>query len=61
MPQQRRSFKNTQTFEQLSAEEAVRLRKAAEEIQGTACELLLRRDRQAEIASQAGDRLRSPG
>lgn len=61
MPQQRRSFRNAQTFEQLSAEEAARFRKAADDVQGTARELLLARARQAEIASQAGDRRRSPG
>jgi hypothetical protein len=62
MPERRRRFKQTQTFEQRLAEEAARFRTAAEELPpGTARELLLRRARQAETASHMSDWLRSPG
>jgi hypothetical protein len=61
MPQQRRRFKHTQTFEERLAEEAARFRKAAEELQGFPRELLLRRARQAETASHMREWLRSPG
>jgi hypothetical protein len=62
MPQQRRRFKHTATFEERLAEEAARFRKAAEELpHGTARELLLRRARQAETASHMSGWLRSPG
>ena len=60
--QQRRRFKQTQTFEERLAEEAERFRKAAQDAPpGTARELLLKRARQAEIASHMNDWLRSPG
>ena len=62
MSQQRRRFKQTETFQQRLAEEAERFRKAAEEAPpGMARELLLRRARQAEIASHMNDWVRSPG
>ena len=62
MPQQRGRFRNTQTFEQRLAEEAARFKKAAEEAApGMARELLLRRARQAEIASHLNEWLASPG
>ncbi len=61
--QQRRYPKCIESFEHLLGEEAKRFRKAAEQLpQGTtACELLLRRARQAETASHLSDWLRSPG
>jgi hypothetical protein len=62
MPQQRRRFKQTQTFQERLAEEAERFRKAAEQSPpGMARELLLRRARMAETASHMNDWLRSPG
>jgi hypothetical protein len=61
MPLRHRS-KHTSTFEDRLAEEAVRFRKAAEEVQpGTARDLLLRRARQAETASHMSEWLRSRG
>jgi hypothetical protein len=62
MSQQRRRFKQTQTFQEHLAEEAERFRKAAEQAPpGMPRELLLRRARQAETASHMNDWLRSPG
>nr|WP_249150372.1 hypothetical protein [Bradyrhizobium sp. JYMT SZCCT0180] len=62
MPQQRRRFKHTQTFEERLAEEAERFREAAENAPpGLARELLLKRARQAEAASHMSDWLKSPG
>ena len=62
MPQQRRRFKHTQTFEERLAEEAERFRKAAEDAPpGMARELLIRRARQAETVSHMSDWLKSPG
>ena len=62
MSERRRRFKQTETFEQRLAQEAIRFRTAAEELPpGTARELLLRRARQAETASHMSDWLRSPG
>ena len=62
MPQQRRRFKHTQTFEERLAQEAEQFRKAAEEAQpGMARDLLLRRARQAETASRMNKWLTSPG
>ena len=62
MSERRRRFKQTETFEQRLAQEAVRFRTAADELPpGTARELLLRRARQAETASHMSDWLRSPG
>jgi len=58
----RQRRKHTKTFEERSAEEAVRFREAAAEApQGLARELLLRRARQAETASHMSEWLRSPG
>jgi hypothetical protein len=60
--QQRRRFKQTQTFKERLAEEAHRFRVAAEALPiGTARELLLRRARQAETASCMSEWLNSPG
>ena len=62
MSERRRRFKQTETFEQRLAQEAIRFRMAAEELPpGTARELLMRRARQAETASHMSDWLRSPG
>ena len=62
MSERRRRFKQTETFEQRLAQEAIRFRTAAEELPpGTARELLMRRARQAETASHMSDWLRSPG
>ena len=62
MPERRRRFKRTQSFEELLVEEAERFRTAAEALPpGTARELLLRRARLAETASHMSDWLRSPG
>jgi hypothetical protein len=62
MPQQRRRFKQTQTFEERLAEEAARFREAAQALpQGTARELLLWRARQAETAAHMNEWLPSPG
>lgn len=60
---QRKRIKHTTTFEQRLAEEARRFKEAAEkEAPGSAaCELLLRRARQAETASHMNDWLTSPG
>jgi hypothetical protein len=60
--QERRRFKHTATFEERLAEEALRFRKAAEEARpGMERELLLKRARQAETASNMSQWLRSPG
>lgn len=62
MSQQRRRFKQTETFEDRLAAEAERFRQAAAEAQpGMARELLLKRARQAETAAHMNDWLRSPG
>jgi hypothetical protein len=62
MLQQHRRFRNTQSFEEHLADEAVRFRQAAEALpQGTARELLLQRARQTETASHISGWLRSPG
>jgi hypothetical protein len=62
MSQQRRRFKQTQTFEERLAEEAARFRKAAEQAEpGMPRDLLLRRARQAETASHMNEWLTSPG
>ena len=62
MSQQRRRFKQTHTFQQYLAEEAEQFKKAAEQAPaGMARELLLRRARQAEIASRMNEWVRSPG
>ena len=60
---ERRRIEQKLTFEQRLAEEAIRFREAAEkERPGTmARELLLRRARQAEIASHINEWLNSPG
>ena len=57
----RRRFKHSQTFEERLMEESARLRKAAEQLRGFPRELVLRRARQAEIASHISEWLRSPG
>ena len=62
MQQQRRFLKPTRTFEAHLAEEALRLKEAAEALpEGTARELLLRRARQADTASHISDWLKSSG
>lgn len=60
---ERRRIKHKLSFEKRMAEEAERFRKAAEDQPpgSTARELLLRRSRQAEMASHMSDWLRSPG
>ena len=61
MPKRRR-VKHTATFEERLAEEAERVRKAAERAKpGMERELLLKRARQAETASQVSNWLKSPG
>jgi hypothetical protein len=61
MPKRRR-VKHTATFEERLAEEAERFRKAAERAKpGMERELLLKRARQAETASQVSNWLKSPG
>ena len=60
--QKRRRIKHKKTFQERLAEEAQRFREAAQALPpGTAQELLLRRARQAEMASHINDCLRSPG
>ena len=62
MSQQRRRFKQTETFHERLADEAEQFRKAAEQSPpGMARELLLRRARLAETASHMNDWVRSPG
>ncbi len=63
MGQLRKRVKHLTTFEERLVEEARRFREAAEEQPpgSTARELLLRRARQAETASQMNDWLSSPG
>jgi len=63
MAQQRRRVKREATFEERLAEEAQRFREAATELPpgSHARELLLRRARQAETASQVNKWLSSPG
>ena len=60
---ERRRIEKKLTFEERLAEEAIRFREAAEkERPGTmARELLLRRARQAEVASHINEWLNSPG
>lgn len=59
----RQRVKQTKTFEQRLAEEAVQFREEAQRLpEGSkARDLLLRRARQAETASRINDWLRSPG
>lgn len=60
--QQRRRIKHEKTFEERLAEEARRLREAADKLpHGRAQEILLRRARQAETASHINQWARSPG
>ncbi len=63
MQQQRRHFTQTKSFQERLADEARKLREAAEKLPpgSHAQELLLRRVRQAETASHVDDWLRSPG
>jgi hypothetical protein len=63
MAEVRRRIKHRLTFEERLAQEAERFKEAAgKEVPGSlARELLLRRARQAENASQVSDWLRSPG
>ena len=57
----RRRLKHTRTFKERLAEEAIRFRQTAAELPvGSARELLLRRARQVETASQLSEWLRSP-
>jgi len=60
---QRRRIKHNATFEERLAEEAIKFKEAAQNQPpgSTARELLLRRARQAETASQINNWLRSPG
>jgi hypothetical protein len=62
MAQERKSIKHKATFEELLAEEAIKLKEAAEKQPpgSTARELLLRRARQADTAAHISDWLRSP-
>jgi hypothetical protein len=62
MAQERKSIKHKATFEELLAEEAIKLKVAAEKQPpgSTARELLLRRARQADTAAHISDWLRSP-
>jgi hypothetical protein len=59
----RRRFKHIMSFEQRLADEAARLREAANKLPdgSRAQEVLLKRARQTEAASQINDWLRSPG
>ncbi len=64
MPQQRRRIiKHKMTFQERLADEALRFREAAEKLPpgSHARELLLRRARQADTASQIDEWLKSPG
>jgi len=63
MARQRKRVKHTATFEARLAEEATKLKKAAEKQPpgSMARELLLRRARQAETAAHINEWLRSPG
>jgi len=63
MPQQRRRIKHEKTFQERLADEAVRLKEAAERLPpgSHAQELLLRRARQAETAAHIDEWLTSPG
>lgn len=63
MAQKRRRVKHVETFEERLAKEAAKFRAAAEEqpAGSTARELLLRRARQAEAASNMNRWLSSPG
>ena len=60
---QRKRIRHTTTFEQRLAEEVRRFKQAADkEVPGSAaCELLLRRARQAETALRINNWLTSPG
>ena len=60
--QKRHRIKHEKTFQQRLAEEAHRLREAAQALSpGTAQELLLARARQAETAARVDQWLTSPG
>jgi hypothetical protein len=61
MGQQRKRIKHQTTFEERLAEQAIKLKEAAEKHppDSTARELLLRRARQAEAAAHLSDWLRS--
>jgi hypothetical protein len=63
MVKHRRRFKQTVTFEERLAQEAMKFREEAEKqpIGSLARELLLRRARQAEIASHINSWVSSPG
>jgi len=63
MANQRKRVIHMATFEQRLAEEAIKLKEAAEKLPpgSMARELLLRRARQAQTASHINDWLRSPG
>ena len=63
MPQRRRRIKHEKTFRERLAEEAIRFKEAAEKLTpgSHAQELLLRRARQAETASDIDEWLTSPG
>ena len=60
---ERRRFKQTKTFQERLAEEAVRFKEEADKLPlgSMARELLMRRARQAETASHIDDWIRSPG
>lgn len=56
MPQRRRRFEHTKSFQERLAEEAERFRQAAQEARpGLERDLLLRRARQAETASRVNE------
>jgi hypothetical protein len=60
--EQRRRFKHQQSLEHRLEDEALRLRKEAQDIDfGIERDRLLRRARQAETASHMSEWLRSPG
>jgi hypothetical protein len=58
---QRRRFKNVLSFPDRLANEASRLRKEAEALQGPERDALLKKARQADIASHMDEWLSSPG
>ena len=60
MQQQRWHFKQIDSLEERSAQEALRLRRLAHALE-IRCEWLLRRARQCEAGSQKSERLRPPG
>jgi hypothetical protein len=60
--QKRRRIKHEKTFKERLAEEAIRFKEAATKLPpGPARELLLKRARQAETASEIDSWLKSPG